>query len=179
MSREENKMQESVANILRLELMDKCNCPSGLEVMFFCKSSQCRDHAKQKYYCYNCSQEDGKHDHKPLGIVKELESQVQKWHDFNQTLTMTHTEGAKRYKAMEPLIRYIEEAMMDPDATFVSKVEWISVKHDQLEKVYKEGTKVYNEKVKPLMVGAKLLELIALNPDFDRLTAGLKECTAI
>ena len=79
---------------------------------------------------------------------------------------------------MEPLIRYIEEAMMDPDATFVSKVEWISVKHDQLEKVYKEGTKVYNEKVKLLMVGAKLLELIDLNPEFDRLTAALKECNA-
>jgi hypothetical protein len=69
--------------------------------------------------------------------------------------------------------------MMDPDATFVSKVEWISVKHDQLEKVFKEGTKIYNEKVKPLMVGAKLLELIALNPDFDRLTANLKEFIAI
>ena len=92
---------------------------------------------------------------------------------------MTHTEDAKRYKAMEPLIRYIEEAMMDPDATFLSKVEWISVKHDQLEKVYKEGTKIYNEKVKLLMVGAKLLELIALNPEYDRLTAALKECSAI
>ena len=68
---------------------------------------------------------------------------------------------------------------MDPDAKFVSKVELISVKHDQLEKVYKEGTKIYNEKFKPLMVGAKLLELIALNPDFDSLTAALKECAAI
>jgi hypothetical protein len=48
-----------------------------------------------------------------------------------------------------------------------------------LEKIYKEGTKVYNEKVKVLMVGAKLLELIALNPEFDRLTAALKECNSI
>ena len=48
-----------------------------------------------------------------------------------------------------------------------------------MEKVFKEGTKVYNEQVKLLMVGAKLLELIALNPDFDRLTAALKECTAL
>ena len=92
---------------------------------------------------------------------------------------MTHSEVTKRFKEMEPLIRYIEEAMMDPDATFVSKVEWISVKHDLLEKVYKQGTKVYNEQVKLLMVGAKLLELIALNPEFDRLTAALKECSAI
>jgi hypothetical protein len=48
-----------------------------------------------------------------------------------------------------------------------------------LEKIYKEGTKVYNEKVKLLMVGAKLLELIALNPEYERLTAALKECSAI
>jgi hypothetical protein len=44
MSREENKMQESVANILRLELMDKCNCGSGQEVIYVCKSNQCADH---------------------------------------------------------------------------------------------------------------------------------------
>ena len=68
---------------------------------------------------------------------------------------------------------------MDPDATFVKQVEWISVKHDRLEKVFKEGTKIYNEKVKLLMVGAKLFELIALNSDFDRLAAALKECSAI
>ena len=59
-------------------------------------------------------------------------------------LTTTHIEGAKRFKAMEPLIRYIEEAMMDPDATLVSQVEWISMKHEKLEKVYIEGTKLYN-----------------------------------
>jgi len=94
-------------------------------------------------------------------------------------LTTTHTKGAKKFKAMEPLIRYIEEAMMDSDANFVSQVEWISMKHEKLEQVYKEGTMVYNEKVKLLLVGAKLIELIALNRDFDRLTANLKECIAI
>ena len=29
------------------------------------------------------------------------------------------------------------------------------------------------------MVGAKLIELIALNPEYDRLTAALKECSEI
>ena len=38
--KEENKMQEPVANILRLELMDKCNCGSRQEVLFICKSNQ-------------------------------------------------------------------------------------------------------------------------------------------
>jgi hypothetical protein len=55
MIKEENKMQESVANILRLELMDKCNCGNGQEVLMICKSNQCADHQKQKYYCMDCS----------------------------------------------------------------------------------------------------------------------------
>jgi hypothetical protein len=55
MIKKENKMQESVANILRLELMDKCNCGNGQEVIYICKSSQCPDQQKQKYYCIDCS----------------------------------------------------------------------------------------------------------------------------
>ena len=55
MIKQQNNMQESVANILRLELMDKCNCDSGQEVLFICKSNQCADHQKQKYYCIKCS----------------------------------------------------------------------------------------------------------------------------
>jgi hypothetical protein len=90
MNREENKMQESVANILRLELMDKCNCGSGQEVLFLCKSSQCADHQKQKYYCLKCSYEEGKHDHKPMAIVQEIESQSKKWHDFKLELSNTY-----------------------------------------------------------------------------------------
>jgi hypothetical protein len=48
-------MQGSVANILRLDLKDKCNCGSGQEVIYICMSNQCADHNKQKYYCIDCS----------------------------------------------------------------------------------------------------------------------------
>jgi len=44
-----------------------------------------------------------------------------------------------------------------------------------MEMEYKEGTKIYNEKVKPYIAGGKLLELIELNPYFDRLTPSLKQ----
>ena len=90
MNREENKMQESVANILRLELMDKCNCGSGQEVIYVCKSNQCADHQKQKYYCMKCSQDESKHDHRPAMIVSEIESQSKKWHDFKLELSNTY-----------------------------------------------------------------------------------------
>ena len=62
---------------------------------------------------------------------------------------------------------------MDPEAKFTEQVEWISVKYSRMEKEYIEGTKFYNEKVKPLIVGGKLLELIELNPYLDRLIPSL------
>ena len=66
--------------------------------------------------------------------------------------------------------------MMDPEATFAKKVDWITVKYSQIEKLYNEGCKIYNDKVQSCMASAKLLELIALNPDYERLTASLKKC---
>ena len=66
---------------------------------------------------------------------------------------------------------------MDPEATFAKKIDWITVKYSQIEKVFNEGCKIYNNNVKPCMASAKLLELIALNPDFERLKASLKQCS--
>ena len=87
----------------------------------------------------------------------------------------TYDEATRRYKEYEPLIKYIEEAMMDPEATFTKQIQWISVKYGQVEKAYNEGTKIYKDKVQPFMAGAKLLELIGLNPEFDRLNASLNQ----
>ena len=51
-------------------------------------------------------------------IVSEIDSQSKKWHDFKLELQTTHDEATRRYREFEPLIKYIEEAMMDPEATF-------------------------------------------------------------
>jgi hypothetical protein len=37
------EMQQSTANLLKLELMDKCNCKRDIEVLFFCKDKKCSD----------------------------------------------------------------------------------------------------------------------------------------
>ena len=76
------QMQQSTANVLKLELMDKCNCRRGFEVLYFCKDKKCSDNQNQKYYCLECSYEDGKHDHKSIPIVKEIETQHTKWYDL-------------------------------------------------------------------------------------------------
>jgi hypothetical protein len=62
---------------------------------------------------------EGKHEHKSIVIVKEIEAQSKKWQDIKLELLTTYDEATKRYMELEPLIKYIEEAMMDHDATFV------------------------------------------------------------
>ena len=173
----ENKMKESVANILRLELMEQCNCGSGQEVVLFCKSQSCPDFQSQKYYCILCSQKEGKHEHKPFFIASEIEAQSKKWHEFKTEIMLLYEEGTNRYKAMEPLIRYVEDAMMDPEATFEREIEWVSAKYSQLKQVYNEGIGIYNERVKELITTAKLLDLIAINPEYDRLLEAMRRCS--
>ena len=64
---------------------------------------------------------------------------------------------------------------MDPDATFAKQIQWISVQYGQMEQAYNEGTKIFNDKVQPYMAGAKLLELMGLNPDFEKLSASFNQ----
>ena len=64
---------------------------------------------------------------------------------------------------------------MDPEVKFTKHVDWISVKYGQMENKYNEVIKIYNEKIIPYIAGAKLLELIGLNPYFEKLTASLKK----
>ena len=65
---------------------------------------------------------------------------------------------------------------MNPEATFDREVEWLSVLKIELDKVYKEGSLFYNNKVKPLISEAKLLELIRLGNDYDNLMARIALC---
>jgi hypothetical protein len=51
-------------------------------------------------------------------IVSEIEAQSKKWHEFKLLLQTTYDEATKRYREFEPLIKYIEEAIMDPQAKF-------------------------------------------------------------
>ena len=67
-----------------------------------------------------------------------------KWIDFKNDLVMAYEEGNKRFREYEPLIKYIEDAMMDPEATFEREVEWISVQKSVLDKLYIEGIQFVN-----------------------------------
>jgi hypothetical protein len=80
-------MRMTTFDILKLELMEKCNCGSGLEVLYYCKNKSCPDHENEKYYCINCSYDNNKHDHRSLSITKELEAQHEKWQTLRHQLT--------------------------------------------------------------------------------------------
>ena len=80
-------------------------------------------------------------------IVSEIDSYSKKWHDLMLELQTTYDEATKRYRELEPLIKYIEETMMDIDAAFPKQVKWISVKYGQVENAYNEGTKIFKDKV--------------------------------
>ena len=59
----------SFADKLRQEQMEKCEFHKSENVAYVCIEKKCRDYAKQRYYCIECSQEEGKHDHKPFTIA--------------------------------------------------------------------------------------------------------------
>lgn len=61
---------KTTADILKLELMQKCNCELKLEAIFVCSDVNCKDHERQQYYCMECM--ETAHDHKPKYIVKEI-----------------------------------------------------------------------------------------------------------
>ena len=66
--------KKTTAETLMLEKMPKCNCGRDLETIFVCLKTeqQCPASKNQKYYCLKCSQDDDKHDHRPIAIVNEL-----------------------------------------------------------------------------------------------------------
>ena len=60
-----------------------------------------------------CSQED-KHDHKPIMIVEELERCHTKWLTLKTEVVTYCKEALPAFKEYEPLILYLENAMMEP-----------------------------------------------------------------
>ncbi len=69
--------QESAADILKLDQMDKCSCPEKLEVMLVCLDQTCPDYHTLPFFCMKCSSK--KHNHRTFFIVNEVESQHEKW----------------------------------------------------------------------------------------------------
>ena len=68
---------------------------------------------------------------------------------------------------MEPLIYYLENAGIQPNAVITSEVNLISHKFKIFQKLHQEFNAIYNEEVAALVRAAKLQKLILLNNQFD------------
>jgi hypothetical protein len=77
MSEELKQPQQSSADLLKLDHMEKCKCDNNLEVMFVCLDKSCADNQTHPYYCMKCSQK--KHKHHMIFIINEVEEQHIKW----------------------------------------------------------------------------------------------------
>ncbi len=58
--------------------------------------------------------------------------------------------------------------MMQPDAPISHPIRWISVEFAEFRKLSTEAIKFYNEKVQPLFANAKLIEMLAINSEYDK-----------
>lgn len=58
--------------------------------------------------------------------------------------------------------------MIQPDAPVSHPIRWISVEYLDLKKLEADLTSFYSEKVQPLFTNVKLLELLSLDPDYDK-----------
>ena len=55
-----------------------------------------------------------------------------------------------KYETLEPLIKYLENAIMRPEAKIDREVKWISVAYKSLADLFTEYMKFYCEKIQPL-----------------------------
>ena len=162
-----NPIQASVMDVLQLEKMQKCNCPSGLEVLFFCKNASCPDQKKQQYYCLDCSNDESKHDHRVIPIVREIQAQHQQWESLRRNISTAFTRASESYENLKHLIKYIEKAMLSEQAQISSTIKWFSVDYDKLKEINEEIQKLYNDSISAMFVNVLLVELIEMNGKYN------------
>ncbi len=125
-----------------------CNCKRDLQVIYICLKSQseCPDSLNQKLYCIQCFQDD-KHDHKPVMIIGELKKSHDKWLALKTEAVIFWQKALPAFKEHEPLIIYLESAMMEPNVKIVKPVNWLSSDFAQLSTIHDEIVAIYDNQI--------------------------------
>ncbi len=144
-----------------------CNCNRNLQVIFVClqSDSECPDSLNLKFYCIECSQEE-KHNHKSVAIVSELKKNHSKWLTLKTEIFTFCQKALPAYKEYEPLILYLENAMMEPNAQIVKPVKWLSSEYSFLKTIHDEIVSFYDNQISQLVSHAQLIEISLLNNQF-------------
>ena len=69
--------------------------------------------------------------------------------------------------------------MLSPGVQISQEVKWVSAMYKKLLDLNDKGMKLFNEKIQPLFKDAKLLELIQLNQEYQKLNADLQGVIAL
>ena len=56
---------------------------------------------------------------------------------------------------------------MDPSADINQEIEWLSIQNSKMEKIYVERINIFNQKIRPMIAGAKLIDLVSLGSLYD------------
>ena len=84
------------------------------------------------------------HKHQGLFIVNEVEEHNEKWRVLKNELASKFPQVKEVYQRLEPLILYLENAMLSPNANIKSEVFWISKAFKSYERLHSEFMSFYD-----------------------------------
>jgi len=146
-----------------------CSCGrEGQKVVYVCKGSMgaCPDFVKQTYYCILCSQDEGRHEHKAIAIVTEIEAEQARWQALLADVAaaiqgLSGAAGERRN--LEPLIAYLEGRMRTLGRDFEplkrpNKDEKAFLLSN-LKRLLSDVLATYEQQVEPVLKGMRFQEL--------------------
>ena len=105
-------MQSSIALLSKWSATAPlCVCTKD-KIAYICVEKTCPAYKTHRLYCQECL-EDGVHSHfKHINAGKFASSSEARWTNFKETIDKALNNGLKSYKAMEPLIKYLESEII-------------------------------------------------------------------
>ena len=105
-------MQSSIAQLSKWSATAPlCACKKE-KIAYICLDKNCPAYKTHKLYCQECLME-GVHSHsKHTDASKFASSSETKWTNFKETVEIAINNSLKSYKAIEPLIKYLESEII-------------------------------------------------------------------
>lgn len=104
-------------------------------------------------------------------IANELVEHTEMWQALKQKINTLHHHVTTVYSNLQPLIVYLENAMMQPGVELDKQISWITVVQREVIDLNKGFTDFYTNKVQKFIFAANLLDLMSLPKDFDIFSA--------
>ena len=113
--------------------------------MFVCTRQDCPDRPNLPLYCALCAKTH--HDHRSLLISNELVQHTEMWHALKQKIDSLYNHVTTVYSQLQPLILYLENAMMQPGVELDKQISWITVVHREVIDLNKGFKNFFTNKV--------------------------------